>query len=852
MIRKRRSGRGAAWLLVLAMIAGTLGVAGCGRAEGAPSENDRTETPLTVNDGDKSAGETNQEKVMGRYLEQMDDSLKEELNVESKLVQMDDGSLVLLSKRSGKWVSRDNGATWEKEELAWYAELNASNWLLDIAVAKDGYTAVIYEAKDAAEGGDDSTAGEENGEDPTAGEENEDDPAAGEAEGDGADSGEDPAAGEAEGDDADSGEDPAAGEEEGIDMTTMDFSTHPRYRLIAPDGSFQEIEIPYQNEEYVNRFVFSDDGRLFGSALGGKVYEIDRESGSCKEWIELPQWVQYMVAKDDKLMMADGRGVTILDLSSGELVEDPVLDDFMKEQGDSLEYHTTGINPLLILPGEEGILYLVFEKGIYRHVIGGNLIEQVVDGALTSLGNPSYGLAGGVLLENDVFLILFSSGEIAKYTYDPNLAAVPEVQLRAYSLMENEQLRTVISSYQAGHPEVYIRYETGMDKNLSATRDDALKKLNTEIAAGKGPDIFILDDMPMDSYVEKGVLADLTPYLEGMGEDRYFTNIIRSFWTPEGIYGVPAQFQIALLAGKQEDIEKMTDLEAIAEMAEAYREKKPDGMIFGARGEEEMLNALLPVCAPAWKTEDGKIDGEALTEFYTLAKRIWAAENEGLREEAREEYEEWMEDMRASGITEEEIQEYQRSMGGKMLNYLVGDQEFVPGVISDSFGFDEMISCFKIKGKTDGGFVPYSGQAKGVFVPDSIMGISRTSAHQDIAVELLMEMLEDDGWRGIPVNREKCRERFLTNATEDGGSYGSMGVANLDGSNYIGLDIYPASEEEIGLLMKIAEEGNTPYVRDSVLEGAVCEAGKKVLRGEMDIAAAVEEVMEKTEIYMSE
>lgn len=59
------------------------------------------------------------------------------------------------------------------------------NWLLDIAVAKDGYTAVIYEAKDAAEGGDDSTAGEENGEDP----------AAGEAEGDDADSGEDPAAG---------------------------------------------------------------------------------------------------------------------------------------------------------------------------------------------------------------------------------------------------------------------------------------------------------------------------------------------------------------------------------------------------------------------------------------------------------------------------------------------------------------------------------------------------------------------------------------------------------------------------------------------------------------------------------
>lgn len=803
MGKKRRSGRVAAWLAAFAVMAGAFGMAACGQIEDDPAESSTAGTTPAA--GGEKEGAADEEKVMGRYLEQIDDSLKEELGVESKLVRMADGSLAIFSKRSGKWVSKDNGATWEKEELAWYTELDASNWLMDIAVAADGCTAVIYEPK----------------------------------EGDGEN-------------EADSGNGEADGEAGGIEMQEMDFSVHPRYGLAEPDGSFREIEIPYKNEEYVNRFVFSDDGRLFGSALGGKVYEIDRESGSCSELIELPHWAQYMAAKDDKLMMADGRGVTILDLSSGEILEDQVLDDFMKEQGGSLEYRTTGMNPLLILPGEEGILYLVFEKGIYRHVIGGNVIERVVDGTLTSLGNPSYGLADGVLLENDVFVILFSNGEVAKYTYDPNLPAVPKVQLKAYSLMENEQLRTVISSYQASHPEVYIRYETGMDGNPAVTRDDALKKLNTEIAAGKGPDIFILDDMPMDSYVEKGVLADLAPYLEGMGEDRYFTNIIRSFQTPEGIYGVPAQFQVALLAGKQEDIEKMTDLAAMAEMAEAYREKKPDGMIFGARGEEEMLNQLLPFCAPAWKTEDGKIDGEALAQFYTLAKRIWAAESEGLDEETKEEYERWLEDMRASGITEEEMQEHQQSMGGRMLDYLAGSQEFVLGVISDSFGFDEMVSCFRIKGKTDGGFVPGSGQADGVFVPDSIMGISQTSAHQDIAAKLLAEMLEDDGWGGIPVNREKCREKFLINATEDGGSYGTIGVQEQDGSNYIGMDIYPASEEEIGLLMKAAEESSTPYIRDSVLEGAVCETGKKVLRGEMDIAAGVEEVMKKTEIYMSE
>lgn len=826
MGRKRRAERGAAWLLTLVMIAGTLGIMGCGRTGDAPTGNDGS-AGETESKGAAGMGEDRDadgEKVMGRYLEQMDDSLKEELNVESKMAKMDDGSLVIMSKRSGKWVSKDNGDTWEKEELAWYTELDASNWLMDIAVAKDGYTAVIYESKEGA--GDEGA----DGEDGSDAEDNIEE-----------DAGEDSGGG--------SGDD---GEDGGIEMQTMDFSVRPQYGLIAPDGSFQKIEIPYKDGEYINRFVFSDEGRLFGAALNGKVYEIDREDGSCSELIELPHWAQYMAAKGDKLMMADGRGVTILDLSSGEVLEDMVLDNFMKEQGSILEYTTTGINPLLILPGEEGILYFVFEKGIYRHVIGGNVIEQVADGTLTSLGNPSYGLADGVLLENDVFLILFSSGEIAKYTYDPNLAAVPEVQLKAYSLTENEQLRTVISSYQASHPEVYIRYETGMEGNLAMTREDALKKLNAEIAAGKGPDIFILDDMPMESYVEKGVLMDLAPYLEGMGEDQYFTNIIRAFETPDGTFGVPAQFQIALLAGKKDDIEKMTDLEAIAEMAEAYRERKADGMIFGARGEEELLNVLTPVCAPSWKTEEGKINKEALTEFYTLAKRIWDVENEGLDEESREEYERWLEDMRTSGTTEKEMREYQSSIGGKLLNYVTGDQEFVAGMISDSFDLDQMISCFKIKGKTDGGFVPYSGQAEHVFVPGSVMGISQTSEYKDIAAELLKDMLNDDGWRGMPVNREKCEERFRINATEDGGSYGSIGVSSQDGSNFIGLDIYPASEEEIGLLMKVAEEGRTPYVRDSVLEGAVYETGRKVLRGEMDISAGVEEVMKKTEIYMSE
>ncbi len=806
---RTRLKRLAAWFAAFCLLAGIGSMAGCGQ-EGSSTGEDggMAGNGSWMKEDGLPGGSEDDGKAMGRYLEEEDDVLKEELHVETRIARMEDGSLAVMSRNAGKWLSFDNGVTWEEEELAWLEERKREGaWFLDMAAAKDGQMAVIYET------GVETDAGSE-----------------------------------AEDGDVEDGDG-----QEGIDLHMKDFSLHLQYAVIAPDGTWTELEISYKDGEYINHLAFSEDGRLFGSALDGRVYEIDRKTGKTKEVADLSRQVSYMTEKDGKLMLVSAGGVTIVNLSSGETIEDTVLDDFLKEQfGENIESNIAGTKPLLLLPGKDGVIYLALDKGIYRHVIGGNVMEQVVDGSLTSLGNPSYGLADGIFLEEDVFLLVYSSGEIMRYIYDPDIPAVPDIRLKAYSLKENGQLKTVISAYQANHPEVYIQYEIGMDESLAATREDALKKLNTEIAAGKGPDLFILDDMPIGSYKEKGVLMDLSPYLEDKKEDQYFTNIIHAFWTPEGTYAVPGQFRMALLVGGQDEIENMADLESIARTMEDYRKEGGEGLLFGARSEEEMLSLLLPVCAPAWKDEEGKPDQAALEEFYKLAKRMWDVEKEGVGEEQKESYERWLEDMAASGITEEGIREYQFSAGSRMIEYLSGRQKFVAGTIGSSFDFDVMISCFKIKGKTDSVFASYNGQAKNVFLPDGLVGISASCSYPEIALELLEDILDDGGWNGMPVNKEKCRERFLLNATEDGGSYGSMGTESADGKSYLALDIYPASDEEITKLLEIAAEGSTPYIKDTVLENAVYLAGVKALAGEMDASAAAEEVILKTSIYMSE
>lgn len=779
------------WLAVAAMVFGAVGTTGCGQTEESGPDRNIGIYEETPGEGSAAAGgeendeePENKEKVMGRYLESADETLKGEVSAGGNIVQMEDGSLVIMSGNAGKWVSRDGGETWEREKMAWHEELMAEQcWVMSTAVAKNGDIAVIY----------------------------------------------------------------AGGESD--EESSGAFS--PKYGIASADGNFRKLEIYFKEHEYVNHFVFSEDGRLFGGALGGKVYEIDREAGTAEELLELSGMVEYMAVKDNRLVLLNSDGVTILDPDTGETVADQVMNDFLHDQlGSHISSDTEGVVPLLLLPGENGILYLAFGSGIYRHVMEGNVIEQVVDGTLTSLSDPSYGISDGVILENDVFLLLLSDGRLMRYTYDPDMPAAPEVQLKAYSLRDNQQLKKVISAFQAEHPEVYIRYETGIGENSPVTRDDALKKLNTEIAAGKGPDIFILDDMPIDSYTEKGVLMDLGPWLEEKTEDKYFTNIVNAFRTPGGTYAAPAQFQTGLAVGKQADIERMADLEAIAGLVEEYDAQKPDGVILGVKNENELLNVLLPVCLPTWRNEDGKINKEALTEFYKLAKRMWDAEDARISEEQKEEYERWEEEWRAAGISVEKRREYQITLNE--VGWLTGEAEFVFGMLNGASSFDMLTSCFKVPGKEDGGFAAYNGQAKGVFMPGSLLGIGAASAHQETALELLDKMLDDDGWQGMPVNKEKWVERFHQNVTEDGRSYASMGGSRGDGTEMYHLDIYPASEDAISSLMKIAEGGKIPYVRNSVLENAVCETGVKVLAGEMDASAGAEEVIQKTAIYMSE
>ena len=102
-----------------------------------------------------------------------------------------------------------------------------------------------------------------------------------------------------------------------------------------------------------------------------------------------------------------------------------------------------------------------------------------------------------------------------------------------------------ISQYQKENPEVYVDLEVGVTEDNGVTASDALKNLSTEIMAGNGPDILMLDGLPVDSYVEKGMLEDLSD-VAAQAED-LFENLMAGMEEDGKLYGIPLRFSIPLV-----------------------------------------------------------------------------------------------------------------------------------------------------------------------------------------------------------------------------------------------------------------------------------------------------------------
>lgn len=678
------------------------------------------------------------------------------------------------------------------------------------------------------------------------------------------------------------------------------------WRLVMADGRVIELE-GLGSKDYPS--FYQGDG-CFYMSKGFEIYRIDPETGEMTFLTESASYPLHLAADGEMLYVIQMDGVLLYDLRKNQTAakQDEVLSAFFAGKQEELLNDATAV--LLCPCGED--IYVLSHSGIFAHKLYGESMECIVDGGACSIGDIGRGFAGMAVWEvsgekgdagnadagnvdaenaaagnadaenvdagnadtgnvdeknaetnmDRVFTVLYTDGKLMRYVKDETLPAEPEVSLRIYSLYEDGSIRQAVSAFRQKYPELYIKYEVGVNPDYGVTREDALRNLSTELAAGTGPDILAVDDILFEAYAEKGVLAELGFLREGMSDEEYFEAVIDGFATEKGLYVMPLTFAVPALAGDAGALTEAGEIESLWQLADLL-EKAADGegetmsgqeSVIGFLSAEEALRLFAQSSMGAWTTEEGAFDREAVTEFLTQVKRIYDIQMKDIPEDVQ-----YMEISGTNwGSGENTLARRNASYGlGEALDTRImcfPQQPFCAGYVSGAVEDFPMTM-----GKLDyigGAYALMPGQNFGKCLPATLMAMNSGSKHEE-ECRLFLEYIFSAEFQGTvslngtPVNKSAYFQRQQNPKAESEAPYAAMGYALADGTTVM-LQVFWPSGEDFARLDSLTESISGVNYCDGRIYEAVIELGQAALTGEAGIEETVDGIEEELELYLAE
>ncbi len=639
-------------------------------------------------EGPNKETENNTPVAMGRYTETKQ-NLPEGLGQVASFCKNKEGQLeIVYNKDKGRYVgpwymavSQDNGATWQEKDAPWLQEISASSLsMLSYNSATGGYTVQMNELP---EGFSEMTT------------------------------------------------------EELTALMGSGWTPTTKLLYVDSEGNATQSQEELPSDESgisANSLVTAENGDVFTNHIMS-IVQWDSAMQTPKFTYSNPAMgtiTSYCVVKD-RLYIACGGDILQYNIATGEKLENFATSSQEKETDNVYTSAARFGDCILSYEPQSNTIFYCDTSGIYCRKIGGSAVEKLVDGQFTSLNMPSEAPQNLIANQDGSCLVLLYGEEFSLvfYAYDKTVPTVPSTELKVYSLEENKTVRQAMSLYQRSHPDVRVNYQVGLSSGV--TQSDALRTLSTEILSGQGPDVLILDNMPLQSYMEKGVLMDLTnlPMVEEL-----LKNTAQSVQKDGKIYALPARFSIPVLVA--ESGANITDLPSLAQAVGQWQAAHPNmpGLEADLKTPAWMMNCLYATCAPAWFTPNGSLDTEAFIHFLENVKTItntYAAEERGF------------------------------GVGGYITDLGYGSVSFYGGslgfCLSEARSFKDLaLVDAAITQKRTGELTPLPGQVQGVFIPKVIAGINAATSQEEAAKEFLATLLSQ------PVQDHDFGDGFPTNA----------------------------------------------------------------------------------------
>lgn len=480
-----------------------------------------------------------------------------------------------------------------------------------------------------------------------------------------------------------------------------------------------------------------------------------------------------------------------------------------------------------VLP--DGTLISAGGDGIFRCEAGKTEWEKLLDGSETGFALTNCWCIGMAALSDGSIHALFQqeNGSITleKYQYDPD--AVNEVTevLKLVAVEESFLLQNAAALYHREHPEVLIELEYAYsynDKYAGKTLDynEVYQKLNTMLMGEEAPDILVLDHLDMESYAEKGLLADLQETVAPLEESgEILANVTGAYVREDGRrFTVPMEFGFTFAMGRDISAENMASLKTLS----AFLEGKQESYL-GAQTVEELVDLFYPYFCGEM-VSDGKLNQDILKENLEYLKKI--AKNSGVVEKHDD----------SNGRNGHAYNEWDLASRVKL-------------AFDESTGFNGSMFDVAIVDFIKGDFTAFEN----CFVPSCLMSVCSKSKYQDTAKDFVRFSLSEavqgtDYYTGYPVN-VSCLEKLSAVDRSDIAACTEIEVGD-GGSEIFNINAYP--QETADKLMALCRQLDRPVVEDAKIREVLIDELGSYLDGSRSLEDTVSRIEGGLKMYLAE
>lgn len=481
--------------------------------------------------------------------------------------------------------------------------------------------------------------------------------------------------------------------------------------------------------ESIEQEAFNDDyvsgAGVYDTATGDIVYEMTDSDGLMSSAIREDQLYQYnydgtLVVKS----LADGseqRRVSLV--SAEESAEDSMAMSF---------------SPPILSVSLDGALYLVDQKAIWKLDDNDNK-ESIMPAESFSFSKTDYSPDKLFILKDGSFLLslyTYTGTKLFHYHYDENATYDPNKSLTIWTLKDSGSLRNLVVNYTNKHPDSKVTIEIGQGADGAQETDDIIRTLNTKILAGDGPDLIMLDGLPLESYATRGLLADLT---DAVDTNAIYPQLLNTLQQENGLFYIPSRYRLLMMLGNESNLSKVSDLQSLVseitngpapavqtdseDPFQALPEEKQPFISFDSF--EELFDVLWKATS-ASILKDSQLNSE---ELRIMLEALKAISDKYSLIQPEGDY--------AMGSTVVGTGDMDELLTGSIISYW--DNRAKTGTI-----FTGSLMNLRSLEKEDTVYTSFPGTAQGTYQPLCMLGVNAASEQKETAYTFLQEMLADE------------------------------------------------------------------------------------------------------------